>query len=135
MSQSDLHDEVRQWLRYATEDLEAARLQAEGADPVARIVGFHAQQAVEKALKAILVFLCQKVPRTHDREALAAVTAGWDVHRVAVGLADITDWATVARYPGEEPAPVAKAVESLGTASTVLATVKDDLRNHGLAGI
>ena len=30
------------------------------------IVGFHAQQAVEKALKALLVSTGDTVPRTHD---------------------------------------------------------------------
>ena len=35
-------------------------------------VGFHAQQAVEKAMKAVLVLEGVAFPRTHDLEFLAA---------------------------------------------------------------
>lgn len=36
-------------------------------------LGFHAQQAIEKALKAVAVERGQEVPRTHDLVALAQV--------------------------------------------------------------
>ena len=39
-------------------------------------LGFHAQQAAEKALKAVAVLRELEAPRTHDLAALAAVM-GW----------------------------------------------------------
>ncbi len=47
-------DFVRQWLGKANDDLRACRLA--GESELLAIAGFHAQQAAEKALKAILVW-------------------------------------------------------------------------------
>ena len=55
----ETEDEARRWLRYARQDLAGARSSAEY-----RHVVFFAQQAAEKALKAILVYLGQPVPFT-----------------------------------------------------------------------
>ena len=77
---------------HAEEILEAARrdLRALRAmnDPEAfsdEIFGFHAQQSVEKALKAWLAFLEQRFPKTHDLKQLidllgegGVLTAGMD---------------------------------------------------------
>ena len=62
----------RAWLAKADSDLAAARLllQAHG---LADIVCFHAQQAVEKLLKAILASSEKPIPRTHNLEELQAI--------------------------------------------------------------
>lgn len=44
-------------LRKAASDLAAARLLADDADQGDDVVGFHVQQAVEKAVKAVLAWL------------------------------------------------------------------------------
>ena len=58
-------------IRKARSDLTVAR--ALGADTMFEddVVGFHAQQAVEKALKAVLALSGIAVPRTHDIATLA----------------------------------------------------------------
>ena len=47
-------------------DLAAARLLAGDADQDDNVVGFHAQQAVEKALKAVVAVRSLEIPRSHD---------------------------------------------------------------------
>ena len=52
------------WLQYAGDDLRSAKiLLAEG---VYNIACFHAQQAVEKLLKAFIAAYSQPIPRTHN---------------------------------------------------------------------
>ncbi|MBI1904191.1 MAG: HEPN domain-containing protein [Planctomycetia bacterium] len=47
----------------------AARL-AHGAEPLHDLVCFHCQQSAEKYLKALFEEVGQRVPRTHDLDAL-----------------------------------------------------------------
>ncbi len=56
MSSSELLDEVRRWLRFAREDLEAAETLLNEEGYVPRHVCWLAQQAVEKALKGALTY-------------------------------------------------------------------------------
>ncbi|MBE3577175.1 MAG: HEPN domain-containing protein [Limnochordales bacterium] len=59
-------DRAKEWIRYAQSDLRAAeRLLADDL-VLAGISCFHAQQAAEKALKAVLVLYGIDFPRTHD---------------------------------------------------------------------
>lgn len=53
-------------LRKATDDATAARKFAEDGEIADAVVGFHAQQAVEKALKAVLSADELTYPWTHD---------------------------------------------------------------------
>jgi HEPN domain-containing protein len=89
------------WLRHARSDLALARA-AGGPDVLRETRCFHAQQAVEKCLKAVLVRHGIAVPRTHNvkilQERLPAAVAVPDVVAAAAGL---TDYAVMARYPGD----------------------------------
>jgi len=57
MSEAERIAEVQRWLRYAKEDLVAAEAVVGQQQMVPRHACWLAQQAAEKALKAILVFL------------------------------------------------------------------------------
>jgi len=64
-------------------------------------VCFHAQQCVEKYLKAFLVALEKPFPRTHDIESLISLMPK-DV-RISLTVEEqrrLTEYATVLRYPG-----------------------------------
>lgn len=65
-------------------------------------VCFHAQQAAEKLLKALLVAHGQIVPRTHDLSALLGRTAatGAAVAPLAEDCQRLQPYAVLARYPG-----------------------------------
>jgi HEPN domain-containing protein len=53
------------WMAFASRDLEAARLLV-GNEYVANVVSFHAQQCVEKCLKALLEETGADIPRIHS---------------------------------------------------------------------
>jgi HEPN domain-containing protein len=61
---------VRQWLSKAEEDLLVAEHLAEAGALSPSAVGFHAQQAAEKSIKAYLVHHQIDFPKTHDIDAL-----------------------------------------------------------------
>jgi HEPN domain-containing protein len=54
------------FLEKAASDVAAARLLAADACQADDVVGFHAQQAVEKALKAVVAVRSLEIPRSHD---------------------------------------------------------------------
>ncbi len=56
--------------RLASGDRYACRKLADDAQIDDHIIGFHAQQAVEKALKVTLVLADSELPHTHDLELL-----------------------------------------------------------------
>jgi len=58
------------FLAKAASDLAAARLLAGDGDQADAVVGFHAQQAVEKALKAVVAVHSLEIPRSHDLRLL-----------------------------------------------------------------
>ncbi|MEA3198589.1 MAG: uncharacterized protein QOE90_17 [Thermoplasmata archaeon] len=59
-----------EWMRHAQEDLDAARLLEGGG--LHALAAFHAQQAAEKAMKAVLILRGRGLARTHDVQRLAA---------------------------------------------------------------
>jgi HEPN domain-containing protein len=67
---------ARQLLVRADDDVAAARALLDVPDVSDFIIGFHAQQAVEKALKAVLATLRVEYPFTHDLELLVALCEG-----------------------------------------------------------
>lgn len=92
------------WLIHATSDVRLARL-ARGKDGIlSEQVCFHAQQACEKALKAVLLFKGLEVPFVHDLEALLEIGKRGGLrmpHDVReAGL--LSPYAVEARYPGYE---------------------------------
>jgi len=84
-------------------------------------VVFHAQQCVEKLLKARLIQLDQPIQKVHDLVAisrhLASVDADW--HWDEEDLSDLSTGAVLARYPGfETTADVAAQLISLSYLSS-----------------
>jgi HEPN domain-containing protein len=65
LSRPDL-EEAQLLLRKAQEDADAVSKLAADGDMADAIVGFHAQQAAEKAMKAVLVASGDDFPWTHD---------------------------------------------------------------------
>ncbi len=119
------------WLKKAREDLIVAE------DELGRITWasvFHSQQAAEKALKALLIALHMKPPRTHEVEQLLHLLQekGFDTSKI-VEAAKLTDYAVEARYPdfGEEPGEE-EAVEALELAKQVVDWVKERLKETGI---
>ena len=64
------------------------------------IIGFHAQQAVEKLMKALLAALNLTFELTHnlDRLRVSLEAAGENLPKIAIPLNQLTDYAVVYRY-------------------------------------
>jgi HEPN domain-containing protein len=127
-------DEAKRWLRFAQDDLAAAEQAATTRELAPHIGCFHAQQAAEKALKSILVFLQIRIPFRHDLDEVRdLIPAGWDVVTAHPDLSALTQWATIGRYPGNWPeATDHDAGDAARQARAVWETVLDDLDRHGL---
>ena len=59
-------DEVREWLQNAKDDLFSAQILIEHDPPVLDTACFHCQQAVEKSLKAFLVWKAVYFEKVHS---------------------------------------------------------------------
>ncbi|MBI2297517.1 MAG: HEPN domain-containing protein [Armatimonadetes bacterium] len=113
---------VREWLRFAVSDLNAAEhLCALRDESLAPQVGFHAQQCVEKSLKALLVKHQRPVERHHDIERLfRAVDPSERPHLATSVQRRLGRYATVERYPGAlDPPDQADADAALAAARLV----------------
>jgi HEPN domain-containing protein len=104
-----------------------------GAECPTDTVCFHAQQCVEKYLKALLVFKGIDFPKTHDLERLIALLPA----RVRPRLTPeeqgrLTEYATGARYPGWEEIPLAEARRAVAVVRRARMEIRSALPNAAL---
>lgn len=108
-----------EWVAKAEEDLKAAaHLLKMGKECPAAAVAFHAQQCVEKYLKAALTIRSIEFPRTHDIEKLVGLLP-LDVPLVLPVKAQrtLTNYGTVTRYPGDyDPVTLQEARSAVAVA-------------------
>ena len=134
MSGSDPLREARRWMRFAEEDLRTAESLLADEERVPRHACWLAQQAAEKALKAGLVFHQIAHPFRHDLDALRnLLPEGWETKQEQADLAELTEWAVEARYPGDWPdATLGDARDAVAQARSVYESVRGDLEKRGL---
>lgn len=102
---NDRRSHARAWLAKAESDRLAARRLFDAGGPFDAVC-FHAQQACEKALKAVLAWAEVEIPRTHNLEDLQArclTTVGQspaDALR-SLDLSELTPYAVETRYDAE----------------------------------
>jgi len=89
------------WLRHARSDLALAS-HSDTPGVMLETLCFHAQQAVEKALKAVLLHHSVPFPYTHDIARLITTCqdAGIAWPDELDEAAELTEYAVVTRYPG-----------------------------------
>lgn len=130
--------EALRWLAKAEDDLAVANIVVDSPSGVNWAACFHAQQATEKALKAVLVAYGIDFPRSHALERLIALmpaepASTFDFEAVA----ELTPWAVAGRYPEDIPSPdLATTRRLIHAAKTVLhnaATVIAGLGPHTTA--
>ena len=98
-----LPPDIAEWLKIAEEDFKAAQSLLRHKTPLARIASFHAQQCIEKYLKAVLITYGGYVIKTHNLQELfdACVAEGVSLALDAVELKTLSDYAVQARYPSK----------------------------------
>jgi HEPN domain-containing protein len=114
----DALDVVRQWVAKADDDLlTAAHTIKLGEECPTDTVCYHAQQCVEKYLKAALVLTGIDFPKTHDLQKLTAlVPPNVRPTLSAEEQARLTEYATEARYPGWDEIALAEARRAVALA-------------------
>lgn len=111
----------QQWLDKAADDLGVAELVLGSANAALWAACFHAQQAAEKALKAVLVARGIDFPRTHTLARLALLLGADAGAFDQSELDDLTPWAVAGRYPEDVPEPSRQdAMRLVGEARSVV---------------
>ncbi len=117
-SQADL---ARELLGLARDDEAAARALLESDAVTDAIVGFHCQQAVEKALKAVLAASRADFPFTHDLGGLTELCAhaGTTVPMELEDVDRLTPYGARLRYGGPDPGTVDRRTAQRWAAAAV----------------
>ncbi len=113
---------VREWVQKAENDLKnAVNTLKMGEDCPTDTVCFHAQQCVEKYLKAFLVSRDIDFPRTHDiGDLVDLMPRNFRIRLSVEEQQRLTAYATTMRYPGEyEPLLLAQARKAVAIARRV----------------
>lgn len=98
-----MNEVVREWIDKAEGDLLTATREAQADPPNYDAACFHAQQCIEKLLKAVLIDKGQVPPKTHDLTVLSGLlNASYpEWHWPMEELRLLSRAAVVFRYPGE----------------------------------
>ena len=130
-----LNKKVLQWIENADSDLEVAKhsFSIKSCIPY-KLIAFHAQQCVEKYLKAFLVLKKTNFPYTHNISILleiCSIQADWNK---SINFAkELTSYAITARYPGiDDEVTEDEAKEAVKISEKVRETVRTALIQEGL---
>jgi HEPN domain-containing protein len=120
---------VGQWLRKGAGDLKIARYLLGGSPDLSYGAAFHAQQAAEKLLKAVLVWHQVEFAKTYDIGRILDLVRTADptlADRVRDSTA-LTPYGVEVRYPGDQPEPTR---EEARRALTTAERVKEAVLQH-----
>ncbi len=120
-------DTPQAWLQRAHSDLNLCRVALETPGVYLEDTCFHAQQCVEKAIKALLIHLNIAFPRTHVLERLLdlLIASGVQLPSEVDESFTLTQYAVQTRYPSVwEPITEEEARLALATASNVLTWIE-----------
>lgn len=115
-------DDVRSWLIKAEHDRQTAQAALAHQPPITDTAAFHCQQAIEKMLKAYLVFRQTPFEKIHDLQALLRQCAQQDstFEKLFDRVEPLSAYAVRFRYPG----PADPTVEQVNAALAVVAEVR-----------
>jgi len=98
----DQTEYLKTWIFRANEDIAVIeKLFESGPELFASTICFHAQQAVEKFLKAFLVLHNIDFPKTYDLDYLLIECKKIDVRNFDIDLGSLTDFGVAIRYPDD----------------------------------
>ncbi len=124
-------DDPREWLNRARSNLAQARL--EHPQVYLEDLCFNAQQAAEKAVKALLLSRGIRFPYVHDLAELLSLLeqAGEDIPPRVREAQVLSDYAVEARYPGlGEPVTREEYQEAIALAEEVVRWVAERLQGR-----
>jgi HEPN domain-containing protein len=102
-----MNEVVQEWINKAEGDYLTATREADAGPPNYDAVCFHAQQCIEKLLKALLITKSKTPPKTHDLTVLDSLLRcvcpewNWPIDQLRL----LSSAAVIFRYPGESAGP------------------------------
>ncbi len=121
----DKEDIIQQWYAKADSDIIMARKAIDFPPIVLDGACFHCQQAVEKYLKAYLIYQCKEIIKTHDLTLLLKSCSEFDYDFDNIKLKDLEVFAVDIRYPDDARVPtLEEAKEYLQIAEAVKELVR-----------
>lgn len=125
---ADAKEEItRQWLHKAANDLRNISNNLSAEEVPTDTVCFHAQQAIEKLLKAVLVANAKEVTKTHDLVRLLSDVADFlpELLPFELQLEEVSEYGVAVRYPnGFSDPTLAEATNAYGIAKKIEEIVK-----------
>lgn len=122
--------EAREWLAKVALDMRGARIDLQAVPPLVEDALFHCQQAIEKALKALLVWHDTPFRKTHSLEEIGRICTSIDgaLDDIVDEAVPLTEYAWAFRYPGAPPTPERREAEdALDVAERVVHAVVERL--------
>ena len=117
------------WLRRAKGNLARAK-QSKPKDAFWEDLCFDAQQAAEKAIKAVLVLRQLEFRKTHDLRGLLSLldSSGYPIPEEIRKADELTDYAVETRYPGlSEPVGVSEYRDAVDLAQAVVRWAEEQI--------
>ncbi len=121
-------DDPREWMNRARSDLTQAKSQVPGV--YLENLCFNAQQAAEKAIKAVLIARDIEFPYVHDLARLLSllIEVGESIPAAISQASVLTKYATITRYPGEiRPVSEAEYQEAIAIAEAVVQWAEEQI--------
>lgn len=103
---------IESWLNKADHDILSAQRLLEIEPVILDNACFHCQQAIEKSLKAYLIYQGIDIQKTHDIIALLAQCSNFDTIFETIDPLDINSYAVQGRYPDSNLMPEKQEAES-----------------------
>jgi len=128
---------ARQWLAKAEDDWRLCHRLTMNPEFYGEATAFHAQQAVEKYLKAFPTWHQVEFPKTHDIKRLLSLACVCDLSLTEAlsDAADLTAYAVEYRYPGEyPPVTMEDAVSAVAAADRVRGHIRKRLSGEEMGG-
>lgn len=126
---------VRKWILLADGDFKTAKDELETKEPFTNSVCFHAQQCVEKYLKAYLILVKQPFGKTHDIAELIELCKRYDAefeHLYELNAHRLTRYAVEVRYPDEFYIPsITEAENALEIAKNAKEFILEKIKKQG----
>jgi HEPN domain-containing protein len=121
LSKRDEHDVAKALLAKANGDEAGLRALADRLDVPDHVAGFLAQQAIEKAFKAVLTARGVQFERSHDIDYLCSLIeeSGLPLTTDLREAVALTPWAVEFRYADTFDAPPLNRAEALATVTAV----------------
>lgn len=117
---------IESWLNKAEHDLITAQRLLEIEPVILDNACFHCQQAMEKYLKAYLIYNGLDIERTHNIIALLDQCANFDPVFGAIDPLDINAYAVQGRYPDSNLMPSKEEAESYYQLALLIKSIAND---------